>query len=227
MSERIHADRGLRDFFINIYQYVGLNLILSGAVAMFVASNAVLFNLIMNTPLFFVVVFAPVLVGMYVTSNLDSLSTGAVQLFYWMYGVSIGASLSSIFMVYTSESVVRCFLMAGVIFVSAAIYGKFTSKDLSSMGSVLMIGLIGLIVVSLINFFMCSAFVQYLLSWATIGIFTGFIAFDMQRLQSIYYSRPSGEMIEKISIFGALQLYISFVNIFIALLSLFGDRRRK
>lgn len=225
MNQNIFVDKGLKSFFMNIYQYVGANLLLSGAVSFFIASNAWLFNLIVGTPLFYVVAFAPVLLSLYVQSNLEKLSISSVRFFYWLYGACIGASISVIFIIYTAHSIFSCFLMAGAIFIAAAVYGRFTSTDLSSLRSVLMIGVIGILVSMLVNFFLHSSLLQYLLSVAIVIVFSGFIAFDMQRLLSIYYSKQSNEMIEKISIIGALHLFISFINIFLALLDLFGSKK--
>lgn len=225
MSGKVYIDSGLKAYFLNIYQYVGLNLLLSGAVSYFVYSNGALFNFIMGTPFFYVVMFAPLLISLYIGNNLENLDVSTVQMFYWLYGVCIGASLSSIFIIYSYQSIFQCFLIAGAVFISAAVYGKLTKTDLSSMGSVLMIGLFGIIIASFFNFFMQSSFLQYIISFAVIGIFTGFIAFDMQNLTALYFTRQSRDMIEKISIIAALQLFLSFVNIFIALLQLFGDRR--
>jgi len=117
--------------------------------------------------------------------------------------------------------------MAAAIFCAASIYGKVTSRDLSSLSSTLMIAVMGIFAVSIVNFFMHSDFLQYLLSWAVIAVFSAYIAFDMQQLMAIYFTKQSSEAIEKISIMGALHLFIAVINIFIALLQLFGDRKRR
>jgi len=224
--EKVYVDKGLKTYFMNIYQYIGVNLALAGAVAFAVASNATMFNLIVGTPLRYVVLFAPLGIVWYMGSNLERLSVTKVQMFYWIYGASIGASLISIFIVYSMDSIVRCFFMAASIFMVAALYGRFTSRDLSSMRSTLTIGLFGILGVSLLNMFMHSSSLQYLLSIAIVVVFTGYIAYDMQQLLAIYFTRHSQDMIEKISIMGALHVFIAMINIFIALLQLFGGRRR-
>ncbi len=223
--EKVYVDKGLRTYFTNIYQYIATNLALAGAVAFAVASSSTMFNLIVATPLRYVVFLAPLFIVIYMGSKVESISAGKMQMLYWIYGASIGASLSSIFIVYSMDSIVRCFFMAAGVFMVAALYGRTTSKDLSSMRSTLMIALFGIIGVSLVNMFLHSSSLQYLLSIVIVVVFSGYIAYDMQQLLSIYFTRQSDEMIEKISITGALHLFIAIVNIFIALLQLFGRRR--
>jgi FtsH-binding integral membrane protein len=130
--EKIYVDQGLRKYFMNIYQYIGVNLALAGAVAFAISSNATLFNLIVGTPLFFVVMFAPIGIVLYMNSGINSFSINKLQGLFWLYGASVGASLSSIFVVYSMENIFRCFFMASAVFLSASIYGRVTSKDLSS-----------------------------------------------------------------------------------------------
>lgn len=227
MSSNIYVDKGLKAYFMNIYQYIGINLALAGATAFAIASNATIFNIVFNTPLFYAVLFAPIGIVFYMGSNVARLSTGTVQKLYWAYGASVGASLSSVFIAYSMESIFRCFFMAASVFVAASLYGRFTSRDLSSMRSTLLIGLIGIIIVSFINMFMHSTMMQYIISVAIVAIFSGYIAFDMQQLLAIYFTRQSEDMIEKVSIMGALHLFIALINIFLAMLTLFGDRKRR
>jgi FtsH-binding integral membrane protein len=138
----------------------------------------------------------------------------------------VGASLSSIFVVYSMENIFRCFFMASAVFLSASIYGRVTSKDLSSMRSTLIVAMWGVLFTSLFNMFMRSSGMQYIISILIIGIFSGFIAYDMQQLLGMYFRRESEEVVEKISIMGALHLFISIINIFVALLYLFDNRRK-
>lgn len=227
MSGNVYVDKGLRSYFVNIYQYIGLNLALSGAVAFFISTNEMLFNAIVRSPLFYVVMFAPMGIAWYMGSRMNQISVGKMQMLFWIYGATIGASLSMIFAIYTSESIFKCFFMAAGIFCAAAIYGKATSRDLSSLSSTLMVAIMGIFAVSILNFFMHSSFLQYLISWAVILVFTMYIAFDMQQLLAIYFTKQSSQALEKISIMGALHLFIAVINIFLALLQLFGDRKRR
>jgi len=107
MSGNVYVDKGLRAYFVNIYQYIGLNLALSGAVAFFVSTNATLFHIIVGSPLFYVVMFAPIGIAWYMGSRMNEMSVGRMQVLFWIYGALIGASLSTIFVVYTSESIFK------------------------------------------------------------------------------------------------------------------------
>ncbi len=227
MSEKVYVDHGLKAYFLNIYQYLGLNLLLSGAVSYFVYSNAFLFNFVVGTPFFYVLMFAPFFLSLYLSRNLQTLEVSTVQGLYWLYGVCIGAFLSVIFIIYSYESIFNCFFAAGAIFISAALYGKFTKKDLSSLSSVFQVAIFGILTVMLFNFFIQSSMLQHIISIAVILVFTALIAYDMQALTALYYARESDEMMEKISIIGALQLFISFINIFLSLLELFGNKKNR
>lgn len=224
--DKIYVDKGLKRYFMNIYQYIGVNLALAGAVAFAIASNSTLFSLIFGSPLMFVVMFAPVGIVLYMNAGFHSFSTNKLQSLFWLYGASIGASLSSIFIIYSMESIFRCFFMASAVFIGASIYGRITSNDLSSIRSTLIIALWGVFFTSLFNMLMQSSAIQYIISILMIVLFSGFIAYDMQQLLGIYFTRQSEEMIEKVSIMGALHLFISMINIFVAMLNLYGDRRK-
>jgi FtsH-binding integral membrane protein len=224
-EQNVYIDRGLKSYFFSIYQYVALNLLLSGATAFYTFSNPKFFNAIFSGGLFYVILFAPFAIALYLGTALQHISLGRAQFCYWAFGVVQGILMSSVFALYTFDSVARCFFISAAVFGAAAFYGRYTSRDLSSMRSVFMIGLFGIIASSLINLFIGSSALQYLISWGVLVIFTGLVAFDMQRLLAIYFTRQSDEAIEKIAIIGALNLFISFINIFMSVLRLFGDRR--
>lgn len=224
-KEHIYVDRGLKSYFLNIYQYVALNLVLAGAVGFYIASNRQLFDLIIASPLFFIIALAPIGISWYMGAKINEISISHARILYWIYGATIGASLSTVFLAFSTASIFKCFFISAAIFGAAALFGRLTSTDLSSMRSTLMIGLFGIIIVSLINMFLGNSLIEYLVSWAIIAVFSGLIAFEMQQLLAIYFTRNSDEMIEKISIIGALNLFISFINIFVAVLRLFGERR--
>lgn len=223
--ENFYVDKGLKRYFLNIYQYVALNLALCGAVGFYVSSSPWLMRAIFGSPLFFIVIFAPIGIAMYLQSRIDSMSASQAQAIYWLFGAVEGVSLSLIFEVYTGSSIFRCFFLAAAVFGAAALYGRSTSRDLSSIRSAVSVGILGLLVVSILNMFMQSSGLQYIVSWLFVGVFSANIAINMQDLLNIYYSRESEENIEKISILGSLSLFISFINIFISLLRLFGERK--
>jgi len=224
-EKNVYVDKGLKAYFSNIYQYLGLNLLLAGATSFFVLSEPRVFRMFFGTPLFYVLMFAPLGIVMYLGRSIERISFSKAQGFFWAYGIIQGALMSGFLSMYTFESVVRCFMISAAVFLSAAVYGRYTSKDLSSMRSILNIGIFGVIIASLVNIFMGSSLVQHMISWAVIGIFTALVASDMQQLLAIYFTRQSKDNFEKIAVMGALSLFISFINIFISILQLFGDRK--
>ena len=137
----------------------------------------------------------------------------------------MGMSLSSLGFIYTGQSLVRTFFICSTVFGAMSLYGYTTKKDLTSMGSFLVMGLIGLLVVSLINMFLQSSAVNFATSLIGVGIFMGLIAWDTQKLKSMYYAAGGGEMGQRAAIMGAFSLYLDFINLFLHMLRFFGDRR--
>ena len=223
----VYVDKDINVYFSNIYQYIATNLALSGAIAYFIAKTDVISYMLSNTLAYWLILFSPLLISIYLQSNLRNLSLNTAQILYWLYGASIGASMSTIFLRYTTESIFTCFFITSSIFLVASIYGRTTSRNLSSLSSTLSIALLALIAASVINIFINSSLTQHMISYAAILIFSTYIAVENQQILSLYYTRESDAMIEKISIIAALNLYISFINIFISLLHLLGDDRRK
>jgi len=230
-----NVDEGLRSYMIKVFNYMGAGLILTAAVAWLVA-NTSLINLFYNidmqnntismSGLGWLVAFAPLIMIFafnYVASN-KSLS--AVQLMFWTFSAVMGASLASIFLLYTAASMTRVFLITAATFGSMSLYGYTTKRDLTKLGSFLFMGLIGLIIASIVNIFMQSPAVYWALSYIGVAIFVGLTAYDTQRMKNLYYaSRDSEEMAGKMAISGALSLYLDFINLFMYLLRIMGDRR--
>ncbi|QEK38271.1 Bax inhibitor-1/YccA family protein [Candidatus Cytomitobacter indipagum] len=218
----VHSDSGLRRYFAAIYQNVGIGLAVMGSIAYFMHSMKLY-------PRGFgglLVMFLPMIISVGLSTNIRRMSVETAQLMYMLFSASLGISLSAIFAIYTGESIVSAFLSTAAIFGGLSYYARVTDRDLSKMGNILQASLIGLILSSLINMFFWSSVMNIVLSLATIVIFSGFIVYDHGMLTNLYYSRVDVETKEKIAIIGALQLLMSFVNIFISLLSLLGERRR-
>jgi FtsH-binding integral membrane protein len=153
------------------------------------------------------------------------MSIGAAQATFWIYAALVGISLSSLFMVYTGQSLTRIFFITAAMFGAISIWGYTTKKDLSGWGSFLIMGLIGVIIASIVNIFMQSSAMQWALSVLSVVIFSGLTAYDTQKLKAIYYSVQGDSLaMGRSAIMGALNLYLDFLNIFLALLSLFGNR---
>ena len=143
----------------------------------------------------------------------------------WLFSGLMGISLASIFVMYTSESITRVFFITASTFGAMSLYGYTTKKDLTSWGSFLFMGLIGIILSSLVNLFLQSSALQFVVSIITVVVFVGFTAYDTQRIRSAYDHVAGGETAQKFAVFGALMLYMDFINLFLAMLRLFGDRR--
>ncbi|QEK38749.1 Bax inhibitor-1/YccA family protein [Candidatus Cytomitobacter primus] len=218
----VHSDSGLRRYFVNIYQNVAIGLGIMGSVAFFMHS----IRFYPSGAGGMLIMFLPFIISMALSFNIRSISVETAQLLYIAYSASLGMSLSFVFAIYTGESVFNAFLSTAVVFGVLSYYARTTNKNLSAMGDVLQMALIGMILVGIVNIFIGSSMMSMLLSFATIIIFSGFIVYDQQQLTNLYFSRIDTETKEKIAIIGSLQLLISFVNIFISLLRLFGERRR-
>lgn len=224
-NQVVHQDSGLSRFFGYIYQNVALGLLLCGAVSFVISSSPALMYAIYRTPLFFLVLFAPLIISFYMGRNINNMTVERAQTFYWIYVSLVGMSISMIFAVYTGSSIAGSFLMASMIFFGAAAYGRATDTDLSKMGNIVGIALVGLIIAMLVNLFLQSSLWTMIISVASVVIFTGLIAFENQALQNLYHSRAAKNDLQKLAILGSLSLFISFINIFLALLNLFGARR--
>jgi len=225
-ASRVTYDAGLRDYMVRVYNLMAIALVISGAVAFLVANTPALMAAIFGTPLAWVVMLAPLGFVIFFGYKLPSLSSQQAKNYLWIYSSLMGLSLASIFVAYTGASVSRVFFITSSVFGSMALYGYTTKKDLSGFGSFLFMGLIGLIIASLVNLFMKSSAVELAISVIGVLIFTGLTAYDSQKIKQSYYQfSGNSEMAAKAAVMGALNLYMDFINLFIMLLRLIGDRR--
>jgi uncharacterized protein len=179
------------------------------------------------SPLKWVIMFLPLVMVFTMSAMINRLSAASAQLFFYAFALAMGASISSIFLVYTSYSIVQVFLITSVAFAGLSMYGYVTKKDLSAMGTFLMMGLIGLIVAMIVNIFMQSEAMMFAISVIGVLIFAGLTAYDTQNIKNIYVQRAASgdqEWLGKAAIMGALNLYLDFINMFMFLLQLFGNR---
>ena len=219
-------DAGLRDYMIKVYNFMAIALAVSGLVAITVASIPALMTAIFGTPLRYVAMFAPVIFILVFSFKINSMSVGSVKNCLWIYSALMGVSLSFIFIVYTGASIARIFFITASVFGAMSFYGYTTKKDLTNFGSFLIMGLIAVIIASLVNIFLKSSALQFMLSIVSAFIFIGLTAYDVQKIkQNYYYCSGNDELVAKASVLGALNLYMDFINIFIHLLQLFGQRR--
>lgn len=219
-----YFDEGLRRHMLRVYNYMGLGLALTGAVAFLVASTPALYQPIFGTPLKWVAMFAPLAFVMLLSFRVERMSASAVQASFWAFAAVMGVSMASIFLVFTGTSIATTFLVTAIMFAAMSLWGYTTSRDLSGMGSFLFMGLIGVLVAALVNLFLQSSALQFVVSVVGVLVFTGLTAWDTQRLKSEYAAHHDYERSTKLAVFGALSLYLNFVNIFQLLLNFTGER---
>ncbi len=219
------VDQGLRSYMLGIYNYMALGLSLTGLVATLVASSPALLQAIYGSPLQFVVMLAPVGFVFFLSFRLHAIQASTAQMLFWAYSGLMGLSLSWIFLAYTGASVAKVFFVTAGTFGAMSLYGYTTQKDLTGLGSFLLMGLIGLILASLVNIFVKSSAFEFVISAIGVLIFTGLTAYDTQVIKSEYIEGDDREIMMKKSIMGALRLYLDFINLFLHLLRFLGDRR--
>lgn len=219
-------DMGLRKYMIAVFQYMAYALIITAIVSMGAASSDAFMNLIFNSPLKWLIIIAPVIMAFYMGSKITSISEQSAQTLFAIFSGLMGLSMSNIFIIYTGESIARVFFITASTFGVMSLYGYQTSRDLTSMGSFLFMGIIGLFIAGLVNIFMQSSAMQLILSFVGVIVFTLFTAYDVQRIKEVYYQSGGNEYISKrLAIYGALSLYMDFINLFVSLLQFFGVRK--
>jgi len=225
-NRREGIDEGLRAYMLGVYNYMAAGLAVSGIIAYFVSSSpAILTTIYTNTALTWMVMLAPLAFILAISFGIRKMKASTVQALYWAFAVTMGISLSSIFVVYTSASIARVFFITAATFGAMSLYGYTTKKDLTGWGSFLFMGLIGIIIASVVNFFMASALLDFAISVIGVLVFVGLTAYDTQKIRNEYSEFDSGEVAIKKSVYGALRLYLDFINLMMMLLRLFGNRR--
>ena len=182
-------------------------------------------ELILNSGFKWIVMLAPLGIVMYMSFGIAKMSASKAQMTFWFFAALMGASLASIFVVYTQMSIARVFFITAGTFGAMSIYGYTTKRDLTKLGSFLMMGLFGIIIASIVNLFMQSGTMHYIISILGVLIFVGLTAYDTQKIKNMYLVSDTGEIMGKKAVMGALTLYLDFINLFIMLLRLFGQRR--
>jgi len=223
-SRSVDTDAGLRAHMLGVFRNMGLGLVITGLVAFFVANTPPLAAAIFGTPLKWVAIFAPLAFVFFFSFRIEKMSTAGARMAFWAFSAVMGVSLASVFLVFTGASIAQAFFSAAVMFLAMALWGYTTNRDLTKMGSFLIMGLIGILVASVINIFVGSSAMQMVVSILGVVIFTGLTAWDTQRIKSEYFAYAGHEMAAKMQVMGALSLYLNFVNLFQMLLSLTGER---
>jgi uncharacterized protein len=227
-------DAGLRAYMLRVYNYMLLGLGLTGLTA-FATANTALGNLFFSyneaanaygpNLLGWVAIIAPVGLVFYLSFRVHKMSFAKAQTVFWIYAGLMGISIASILLNFTGASVARVFFITAATFGAMSLYGYTTKRDLSGFGSFLFMGLIGIIIASVVNMFLVSTMLHWIISIVGVLVFTGLTAYDTQRIKETYDVRAGHEAVGKMAIMGALNLYLDFINLFIMLLRIMGDRR--
>lgn len=218
-------DMGLRAYMLQIYNYMASGLALTGIVALAVSQSPEMMQAIFGTPLAWVVMLSPLAFILVINFGVHKMKASTLQMVFWAFSGVMGLSMASIFLQFTGESIARTFFITAGTFAAMSLWGYTTKKDLSGMGSFLMMGLIGLIIAMVVNIFLQSSGLQFVISGIGVLLFTGLTAYDTQRLKSLYLESDGAEVGKKKAIMGAVTLYLDFINLFMFLLQFIGDRR--
>lgn len=226
-------DQGLRAYMLRVYNYMAIGLGITGLAAYFIftaafdASGAptALGMTLYASPLKWLVILAPLGMVMVLSFGINRLSVSAAQMLFWAYAAMVGVSLASLGAIYTGQSITRVFFITAASFSALSLWGYTTKRDLTSMGSFLFMGLIGIIIASLVNLFMASSALQFVISVIGVIVFAGLTAYDTQKIKEMYYEADDAATAGRKAIMGALALYLDFINLFIMLMQLLGNRR--
>jgi FtsH-binding integral membrane protein len=224
-AEAAAVDVGLRQYMLRVYNYMASGLALTGIVALMAASSPAAIHAIFMTPLKWVVMFAPLALVFFMGARIDRMQASTAQALFWVYSALMGLSLSFIFIVYTGESVTRVFFITAAAFAGLSLYGYTTRRNLSAFGTFLVMGLVGIMIASIVNMFIQSSQMQFVISAAGVLVFAGLTAWDTQRIKEMYWESDGAEVAAKKAVMGALQLYLDFINLFLFLLQFLGVRR--
>ena len=219
------VDEGLRTYMLRVYNYMASGVALSGIVAALVASSPALLQAIYGTGLHWIVMLAPLGFFLVLVFGLDRLSATATQALFWAFAAVMGASLSYIFVAYTGASIVRVFFITTATFGAMSLYGYTTKRDLTGMGNFLLMGLIGIWIAIIVNFFLASSALHFAISVIGVLVFVGLTAYDTQKIREMYFEADGADATTKKAVWGALMLYLDFINLMVMLLRLFGERR--
>ena len=228
-------DQGLRSYMLKVYNYMAAGLGITGVAAIGTYLAAVdsssgaqvltpLGQLLFASPLMWVLVLAPVALVFFLSFRIQHMSVAAAQTTFWIYAALVGVSFASLGLVYTHDSIARVFLITAGTFGAMSLYGYTTRRDLSGMGSFLIMGLFGIIIASIVNIFLASSAMSWIISVLGVIIFTGLTAYDTQKIKEIYLEADDVSVMGRKAIMGALNLYLDFINLFLMMLRLFGNR---
>ena len=235
-TDQVAVDAGLRAYMIRVYNYMAAGVALTGVVAWLTFSAAVVQTAaglqltpfgqaIFQSPLLWILVLAPLALVFVLSFGINRLQPGMALMLFFVYAGLLGLSLASIFLVYTGASITRVFFISAAAFGALSLYGYTTQRDLTGVGSFMFMGLIGIIIASLVNIFLRSSGLDWAISVIGVIVFAGLTGWDTQRIKEMYDPMDDGTVGGRKAVMGALSLYLDFINLFLMLLRLFGDRR--
>ena len=233
-ARAVPIDAGLREYMLRIYNYMASGLALTGIIAYVGANTPAILNLLYTqspegflqpTMLAWIVMLSPLAFVLALSFGINKMNASTAQAVFWGFAAVMGLSLSHIFLVYTGASIARVFFITAGTFAGMSLYGYTTKRDLTGIGSFCFMGLIGIIIASIVNMFLQSSAMHFVISVIGVLIFVGLTAYDTQKIKSLYAEADGSETTTKKAIMGALTLYLDFINLFLMLLRLFGQRR--
>ena len=237
-TEQAVIDEGLRAYMLKVYNYMTTGLLFTGLVAYFFSKASIVTNefgqrigvtsvgaMLFDSPLKWIVMLAPLGFVFYLSAKINKMSISSAQTTFWIFSAIMGLSLASLFIEFTHSSIARVFFITAGTFAAMSLYGYTTKKDLTRLGGFLFMGLIGIIIASVVNIFIGSSALQFAISVIGVLVFVGLTAYDTQSIKNMYYEGDSENISSKKALMGALRLYLDFINLFILLLQLFGQRR--
>ena len=221
---------GLRSHFMSVYNYMSSALAVTGLVSYLASQSTTLIQLLFSNPMLMLVfALAPLGLIFYMGSKMQTMSLSSLSTCLMIYAGLLGISIAPIFLIYTGGSIAKTFFISASVFGLTSLYGYTTKRDLTSIGSFAMMGVIGSLSASIVNIFLKSTALDFFVSIIGVGLFTALAAWDTQKIKDIYFASPSGmknsEMMSKLAVMSALSLYMDFLNIFLFLLRFFGDRK--
>lgn len=223
-AEAAQIDVGLRQYMLRVYNYMASGVALTGIVAAATVQSETLMQAIFGTPLQWVVMLSPLAFILALSFGINKMKASTAQAVFWLFAAVMGLSLSAIFVVFTGTSIARVFFITAGMFAAMSLYGYTTKRDLSGLGSFLFMGLIGIIIAMVVNLFLASSALHFVISVIGVLVFVGLTAYDTQKIRNEYNEFDSGEIATKKAVYGAVRLYLDFINLFIMLLHLFGNR---
>ncbi len=237
-TARADIDEGLRQYMLRVYNYMASGLAITGIIAYLTANMSVGINdagqitgytqlgvTLFGSPLKWVVMLAPLGFVFFLSARINKMSFSTAQTVFWVFAGLMGISFATIFIAFTGASITRVFFITAGTFAGMSLYGYTTKKDLTGWGSFLFMGLIGVIIASVVNIFLQSSALHFAISVIGVLVFVGLTAYDTQKIKQMYMESDDSETMGKKALMGALNLYLDFINLFIMLLHLFGDRR--